>query len=545
MPTITFELNDLNKLVGKKLTLKELEDLVDYAKGEVKGGEKGELEVNFDDTNLPYLWSVEGFARLLKGILGKEKGLAKLNVKKSPEKIIVDKSVSAVRPYVAAFTARGKEVDDYLIKQLIQLQEKLCQSYGRKRENVAIGVYSHKKIKFPVHYKAVAPESIKFVPLEFKREMSLGEILETHPKGIEFSWILKGQKKYPILIDSNKEVLSFPPIINSNYSGKVEAGDKDLFFEATGNDLRAVLLAANIFAYTFAERGFQISEVETDYGSKKVKCPFSFNEKMKLKLSDVNERLGIKLTDAQVKKLLEKARFGYKNGVAFIPDYRHDIIHPVDLIEEIAIMYGYNNIPEHPLESYTVGETFPITGFINNTRDIISGLGYQEIFSPILSNKELLYEKMNIKDFGTVEIEHYMTEHYSVVRTWVLPMLLDVLSKNKHVEYPQRLFEAGWITKKKDLKDYKRLAVVTAHNNATFTEVKQVLDVLMRSFGVDYTIEEINHDSFIEGRVGRVSVKGKEVAFIGEVSPEVLENFGLEVPVAGFELNLSDLFDVL
>ncbi len=541
MPTITFSLKDMQKLVGKKVTLKELEDLVDYAKGEVKGHEGDEVEVNFDDTNLPYLWSVEGFARLLRGILGKQSGLPKLTVKKSNEKIIVDKSVGKVRPYIAAFSAKGAAVDDYLIKQVIQLQEKLCHSYGRRRKVVAIGVYSHKKIKFPVYYKATNPESVEFIPLEYKRKMTQQEILEVHPKGVEFKWILEGQKKYPILMDSNDEVLSFPPIINSNYSGKVEVGDRDLFFEATGEDLRAVLLATNIFAYAFAERGFDIHEVEVQYGKKKIKCPFAFKDKIRIKRADVEKRLGIRLSEAEMKKLIGKARLGYSKGVVQIPDYRHDILHPVDIIEDIAILYGYNKIPEHKLESYTVGETFPMVEFSNKVRDIVSGMGYQEVFSAILSNKELLYDKMNVKDFGTVEIEEYMTENFSVVRSWILPILMGVLSKNKHVEYPQRLFEAGLVTKKKDLKDYRRLAMVTAHHEATFTEAKQVLDAVMRGVGAEYTIEDTEHDSFIPGRVGRVMVNGKGVAFIGELHPKVLENFGLEVPVAGFELNLSDL----
>jgi phenylalanyl-tRNA synthetase beta chain len=165
----------------------------------------------------------------------------------------------------------------------------------------------------------------------------------------------------------------------------------------------------------------------------------------------------------------------------------------------------------------------------------------------MLSNKELLYKKMNCEDFGTVEISKYVSKTYSVVRTWLLPVLMDFLSKNKHVEYPQKIFEQGTVTVRKEDKvtDYERLGVISAHAEADFTEIKKVLDGLTRAFGVTYTIEDTKHSSFINGRVGRVIVKGKKVAYIGEINPKVLENFGIEVPVVGLEINLSELFEAV
>lgn len=542
MPTITFSLNELGKLVGKKLSTKETERLLEYAKGELDSIEGDEITASVGDTNLPYLWSVEGLARLFKGVLKKARGFQPLKPLKSKDEVIVEKSVKAVRPYIAAFSAKGN-VSEGLLKQMIQLQEKLCHSFGMRRMKVAIGVYSYDKIKFPVHYKAVEPESVKFVPLEFRREMTLGEILEAHPKGIEYAWILKGHNNYPLLIDSAKNVLSFPPIINSNYSGKVEPGAKELFFEATGTDLDAVRLAANIFAYAFAERNFKIKEVKVKYGTKVEKYPYRFNDSIKIDTNFANRILGTNLKQNDIKILLERMRFGYRNGKAIIPDYRQDIMHPVDIVEEIAIAYGFDKIKDKHLSTYSVGETFPITRFVDKVRELMVGLGYQEVMSPILTNKELLYERTNVPDFGTVEIENPMTENYSVVRTWIVPQLLELLSKNKKEEYPQRIFEEGLVTMKKDMKDYERLAVLSTHAKANFTEIKQVLDYVMDRLGVKYEIEETEHHAFIAGRVGRVKVNGKGVAYIGEIGPEVLSNFGLLMPVAALELNLTDLYN--
>jgi phenylalanyl-tRNA synthetase beta chain len=545
MPTIIFSLEDLSRLVGKKLTIRQVENLVEYGKGELKSYDEklNEANVNFDDTNLPYLWSVEGVARLIRGILGLRQ--KPLNAKDSSYKIIVDRNVKAVRPFIGAFVAKGHKIDDYLIKQMIQFQEKFCEAYGRKRQKVAIGVYSFEKIKFPVHYKAVDPESVEFVPLEYKKKMTQQEILEEHPKGREYSWILKGCKKYPILVDDKGSVLSFPPIINSNESGKIEIGNENLFVEVTGTDMEAVNLAMNIFASAFSDRGFDIYKVAAVYPDRTVKTPFPFRNRMKISRQQVLGLLGIDLTDSQIKSLCTKAGYGFSNYVADVPDYRLDIMHAVDVIEDIGIMYGYDRIMEKPLSSYTAGATSKTVNFIDTVREIIVGLGFQEIMSPILTNKENLFRKMNIPESDIVEIEAYMSETYSAVRNWLLPVLMEVLAKNKHAEYPQRVFEQGLVTVNKNgkLTDYERVAAAIASNDADFTKIKQAFDFMMKGLGYEYEIKEAEHKSFIQGRVGGVSVNGKEVAYIGEISPEVLVKWGIEVPVVGFELNLSELME--
>ena len=277
MPTIIFSLKDLQQLVGKKLAIEDVSELAHYGKGDLEDYDKetDEIKIDFGDTNLPYLWSVEGFARLIKGILGLQKGLPEIKVQKGNYDVIVDKSVNKYRPYIACFAAKGRKIDDYLIKQVVQLQEKFCESYGRRRQKVSIGLYSYRRLKFPVHYKAVDPLAMEFVPLEFKAKMNLKEILTEHPKGKEYAWVLEGFEKYPVLMDDKNEVMSFVPIINSNSTGKLEVGDEDLFFEATGTDEEAVNLAANIFAYALFDRGFNIYSVEIGYQNKKAIVPKS------------------------------------------------------------------------------------------------------------------------------------------------------------------------------------------------------------------------------------------------------------------------------
>ena len=549
MPTITFSLKDLQHLIGKKITIEEVQELAHYGKGDFESYDKetDEVKIDFGDTNLPYLWSVEGFARLIKGILGVQKGIPEIKVNKGDYQVIVDKSIIKYRPYIACFAAKGKKVDDYLIKQIVQLQEKFCETYGRRRQKVSIGLYSYKRLKFPVHYKAVDPLSVEFIPLEFKANISLKEILAEHPKGKEYAWILEGFDKYPVLIDDRNEVMSFVPIINSNFTGKIEIGDENLFFEATGTDEEAVNLAAVIFAYALFERGFEIYSVEVKYPNKRTISPDLEAETVTIKNEQIKHLFGLELKENEIKHLLEKAQFDFDDYKVKVSPYRKDILHPYDIIEDIGITYGFGKIKELPSTTFTHGSTFKLNDFIDTVREIVVGLGYQETMSPILTNKDFLYKKMNIEDFGTIEIDDYMSETYSVVRSWILPNLMEVLSKNRHVEFPQRIFEEGLVNIRKgdEIIEYNRIAVASSHDEANYTEMRQILDYILKCFGLHYDIEEAEHNSFIEGRVGRAIVKGKKVAYLGEISPVVLSNWRLEMPVVALELNLSELFGVV
>ncbi len=550
MPTIAFDFNDFLKLLGRKISPEQFGDLLlNYAKSELEHYDKktGICTIKLGDTNLPYLWSAEGLAILLRGVLGIENGIPKINVKKGDYKIIVDKSVAQIRPFIAAFVIKGRPVDEYLLMQLVQMQEKLSENFGRKRQKISIGLYKFKSIKWPLHYKAVDPESVRFVPLESGRALNLKQILEQHPKGKQYAGVLRPFKKYPIFMDDAGEVLSFPPIINSNTTGRVTSGDNELLIEVTGTDINAVDLAANIFAQSMHNRGFSVESVDVTYDGKKITTPTLKTGTISIKKEEIRSLLGLDLKDSDVKSLLEKARYDFSNYKIIIPHFRQDIMDPVDVIEDIAIMHGFNRIAPLELSTYTTGGTNSIVKFFDKTREIMVGFGYQEVFSSVLSNKELMYKKMNTSEFDTVEIENFMSENYSCVRRWLMPLLLDVLSKNVHVEYPQRLFEQG-ITiprNKDDVSDHENLAFVSAHVDANYTEMRQIVDSFLRLLGVKYTIDEAEYGTFVPGRAARIFVNGKDIGTMGEVHPKVLENFGVKVPMAAAEIDLSVLFELL
>ena len=544
MPTISFSFKDLQRMLKKKISVKEISGLLEFCKAEMESYDEREdvMTVSLQDTNLPYLWSVEGIARLLKGILGIEKGLPEINLKKGGYVVNVDKSIKNIRPYLFALVAKNGKIDDYFLKQIIQLQEKICESYGRRRKTISIGIYSYKNIQFPVFYKAVDPASVSFVPLESTERLNLSQILQMHPKGREYAWILEGFEKYPIFMDSKNEVLSFPPIINSNFLGKVVEGDTDLFIEITGTDFETTRLANNIFAHALHDRGFDIYTVAVNYPERKVTCPDNGGDKIKITREQIEKLIGVETSEKEIKQNLEKARYCFEKGTVKIPSYRKDILHWVDVAEDFAIMHGYGKIKPLPLTSYTTGRTFEITGFANKLRELLVGLGYQEIYSPILNSKNTLSKKTLTDPKTIVEIENPMSEIYSALRNWLTPVMLEVFGKNKHVEYPQKIFEQGIVTvKDKGTADYEVLACATCHKSAGFTEIKQVLEAAFGYLGIAFAVQGTEHPSFISGRAGKIVIKNREVGIIGEISPEVLSNFEISYPVSSFEINLTEL----
>ncbi len=542
MPTITFSPEDLNKLVGQRLDEKKLVQLLDNAKAELEAKLTNEITIKFNDTNLPYLWSVEGLARLFRGILGKHKGIPKIKTEKPKDKVVYDKRLAKIRPHIACFKAYGRKIDDYLLKQLIQLQEKLAENFGRKRQKISIGIYPLKTITFPVYCRAANP-SETFVPLEFHQSISLRQTLEKHPKGKEYGHLIKNESIYPVFSDAKRDILSLIPIINSEKTGKLQPGDDSLFFDTTGTDEESVNLVANIFAYALAERGFKIEPLTIEYSGRKITTPTLATKKIKLDEKEVEKLLGVKLNSSAIKQSLEKMGYEYHDGVVTIPSYRNDIMHEVDVIEDIGIAYGYDNFAPLPMTSYTIGSTFPAQQKTDTQRTLWVGLGYQEILNAVLSNKELLYDKTKVSDFGTIEIENFISQTYSCVRTWVLPQLLEFLSKNKHVDYPQKVFEQGLVTiKNNEAEDEQHIAAATAHSTANFTEMRQAVEATLRSAGIKCSFDEFELGCFIPGRAAKIIVDKKQAGFIGEIHPAVLEKFGLLVPVAACEINLSAVF---
>lgn len=548
MPSITLNRKVFEKLVGKKLSDEKLRERISYLGTDLESIDAETINVEIFP-NRPDMLSEHGFARAFSSFIGINTGLRKYLVKKSPHKVIVEESVRKVRPYTVCAIVKNLRFDDEKIKEVIQIQEKLHITYGRNRKKVAIGIYPFEKIKTPIRFIALPPEEIKFQPLEYPKEINGLQILSQHPAGREYAHLLEGKEKFPIFIDANNKILSMPPIINSHDVGKITEQTKDVFIECSGFDYEVLAKCLNMIVAALADMEGDIYSMELNLYGKKVFSPNLEPTEMKLDINYINKRLGLNLNEKQVKELLEKMSYGYSNKKVLIPSYRVDILHQIDLAEDIAIAYGYENIPEIIPKVGTIGKENYFEIFKRKVSEILIGLGLIECKTYILTNKEFQSKLMNI-DIETIELANALNLEYSVLVSWNIPLLLEVLKNNKHNEYPQNIFSIGHVFKKDNsqetgILEQERLACVLCSDEADYTRIRQVLDYLLRMLGMEYKIEDAEHSSFIPGRVGRVIVKDKKIAYIGEIHPQVLENWQLEFPVSAFEINLSELFGLM
>lgn len=557
MPTIQVDFEDFQKLLGIKLPKEsdELNEILSYVKGEVTLFDGQEVHIEIKDSNRPDLWHVEGLARALRGFLGFEKGLKEYSVTgDSGVKVNVDFRLKNIRPYIACAVIRNVRLNDIIIRQAMHLQDKLDQTYGRRRQRASIGLYNFSLITPPLRYGIAKSSEASFVPLGFEEKMSLKEILQKHPKGVEYGNIVRKHAVWPILTDSDGKILSFPPVINSNDLGKITENVNEVLIEVTGTVRETVLNTLTTVAVSLADRGGQIYSATSLYPYTELKkdvTPQLKMQTMQLDMKFVNKILGFDLKTKDIVDLLQKARFGVgkvsgDSVTVEIPCYRMDIMHPIDIVEDIAVAYGYNNIKPRWPQLPTIGSASSQKRFSDLVREIMIGLGFQEILTFTMSNQETLFKKMNLKAEKVVEISNPKMLTFTCLRNWLLPSLIEFLSHNTHVEYPQRIFEAGYVTifdKKEEnrTKDIQKLACTIIHANANFTEVKAILDSLFLNLGLKYDIRESKHDIFIDGRIGKILVKNKEIGVIGEIHPKVLEGWKLENPVSAFEINIEEL----
>jgi phenylalanyl-tRNA synthetase beta chain len=538
-------------LIGKNIPIEDLKQCVNFAKAEVDAVEGDLLKVEVKDSNRPDLWSAEGIARELKGRLTKERGLPKYNIKKSNLIVEVDKKVSKVRPLTVCAVAKNLRMNETTLSQLIQLQEKVAGTFGRGRKEVAIGVYDYTIIKPPIRY-TTAGLGKKFAPLDFEEEMSIKEILEKHPKGKEFGFLVEGFKEIPMFIDSAGEVLSIPPIINSNYTGKITEKTREVFIECSGFDFKFLMPALNVLVAALIDRGAKVESVKVVYPWKAIYTPELTPRKTSVDINFVNKVSGLKLSAKEIIKLLEQARYDAKSKGRKIevlyPAYRQDIMHARDVVEDVIISYNYNCIQPLRIKYKTKGKINEMEVFSEDLIKKLVGLGFQEIISYTLTNKEHLFEKMNVKEDSVVEIENPVSLNWNVFRSWLLPCLMEFYSNNQHVGYPQKIFEIGdvvLIDEKQETKtkDVRKMAAAVSDSKVDYDDIAAVLNAFLSSLKVKYKLRKIKNGSFIEGRVAEILVKNKSIGFIGEVHPLVLSNWKLEMPVAAFEIDLEMLHD--
>jgi phenylalanyl-tRNA synthetase beta chain len=551
MPVITLSKDRFSTFIGRSITIEEMAKWLPWAGLDIEDIGLDYVKVEFNPNRIDFS-STAGVARAFSGLREWETGLPKYEVMKGKVVLNVDSSVSEVRPYVLAAIIRNMKLDDYSVRELMEMQEDLHWGVGRDRRKVSIGVHNMDVIQPPFSYVTSDPNAVRFVPLDKMKEMSLQEILKKHEKGIGYSHLVDWASKYPLIIDSQKRVLSFPPIINGELT-KVDSQTQNLFIEITGTDYNAIARSLNVLVTALSDMGGTVESVRVNYPDRTVVSPDLSPQQMKLRIDYANELLGLKLSESKVIQSLRKSRLDAKKiskGVleVSIPAYRIDIMHEVDLVEEVAVGYGYFRLKPTKPATITTGKQHGASEKANHVRQIMIGLGFIEAMNFILTNEVVHFEKMRQKvSREIVKLANPVSTENSIARVELLPSLMKNLADNRHESYPQRLFEVSDVIRisgKTETHSERRLHVagVCSHPAANFTEIKSIVEALLANLNVKrWKVKAARNPSFLEGRAATIHVKHRKMGILGEVHPEVITNFELENPVSAFEIDLEEV----
>ncbi|MCI0332048.1 MAG: phenylalanine--tRNA ligase subunit beta [Planctomycetes bacterium] len=509
----------------------------------------------------PDLFDVGGLARALRGTLGIELGLPKYETKWSSVVVGVDPSVArpeSYRPFIACAVMTLPPVGEISLIAIMNLQENLHWGVGRDRKLASIGVYDLDTIAPLIFYRTIDPDKEPFVPLGMPgKKMTGRRILESHPKGMAYAELLADHKRYPALVDSNGQVLSMPPIINSEET-KLKLGTTRVFIDVTGISQAAVTKSLDTLVCSLCEIGGKVETVEiAERGAGKRITPDLKPRNAEVELAEAKRWLGLPLDDKSLIESLRKMRFDVQstNGpsssgryLVSYPRYRTDIRHPVDVLEDVAIGYGYANIEPRLVKSMTVGRPRPEEPLSDRVRQILIGLGYSEIMSLPLSTEEYQFERLRLPTPERYpEVANPKLKTYNVVRTHLMGGLFEALRENRRRPMPQRLFEIDNVVELDDAAEtgaaeQRRVAFVETGRESGYATARSVVDALLRELGWKAEYNAIDHPTFVPGRAASFSIDGKPLGILGEVHPEVLTNFGLTHPVALAEINLQRVF---
>ncbi|MDC0329668.1 phenylalanine--tRNA ligase subunit beta [Nitrosopumilus sp.] len=541
MPVIELSYSRLQKLIGK-VSKKQISDSLPFLGLDIESEDKDLVRIEYSP-NRPDYSTDYGVALGLQGLLGIKTGSVKLNIKKSKNySISVKPTVSKIRPFVTGIIAKNGKIDDKTIKQLMTMQEDLHFGIGRKRKKSSIGIHDLDEISFPLIYTTTS-KNHKFIPLNSEKELSISEIINDTETGKDYGHLLGQSSQIPIIFDVNQKTVSFPPIINAAVT-TVTTKTKNLFVEVTGINKDDAEDMLSVVATILQSAGFTLENIQIS-GAKN-SSPKLQEKIMRVNPSLINQTLGLNLNTSKIIASLKKSRLNAiskgKNIVCTIPAYRFDIFGPMDLVEEVALGYGIQNFEPTMSPSQTIGHTNPISLQLKSLNQTMIGLGFLEALNSSLSSKRVLYDMTNRDSKKIISVLDSKSQEHTILRDSVLPGLIENLSRNIHESYPQKMFETGSVFNIHDpISEKINLAVISAHKDANFTEIKSVLQTALKiGFGIQIQTKTTVNSSFEDGHCANIIFNGNVIGIIGEINSKIIENYKIRVPVVGFEISLSE-----
>jgi phenylalanyl-tRNA synthetase beta chain len=541
MPVVELSYSHLQKLIGK-VSKKQISDSLPFLGLDIESEDKDLVRVEYSP-NRPDYSTDFGIALGLQGLLGIKTGPIKLNVKKSNKyPISVKSTVSRIRPFVTGIIAKNGKIDDKTIKQLMTMQEDLHSGIGRKRKKSSIGIHDLDKISFPLVY-TTTNRNHKFIPLNSEKELNISEILDTTDVGKDYGSLLGQSSQVPIILDETQNTVSFPPIINAAVT-TVTTKTKNLFVEVTGLNKDDAEDMLSVVATVLQSAGFTLESVKIT-GAKNSSPKLEYR-KMTVNSSLINQILGLNLSSSKIISSLKKSRLDAsskgKNIICTIPAYRFDIFGPMDLVEEVALGYGIQNLEPTISPSQTIGKTNSVSLKLKSLDQTMIGLGYLEALNSSLTSKRVLYDMTNRDSTKLLSVLDSKSREHTILRDSILPGLLENLSRNIHESYPQKMFETGTVfATENPISEKISFSGISAHKDANFTEIKSIIQSALNiGFGIKVETKTATNSTFEEGHCASITLDNVPIGVIGKIDSKIIENYKIRVPVVGFEISLSD-----
>lgn len=542
----------------------------------VEGNDESGIEIEIfpDRTDL---LSHETISRAARAFLNSAEYSPDFQILEGELSLTVDPSLENIRPIILGAVVRGvdngsnSEQRNEFIQSLMEHQEKLHLTLGRKRKFASIGVHDLSELKPPFNVISV-DKNHTFVPLAEKKEMTIEEILKSHPKGKEYADLMANMDKYPIIIDSRNKVLSFPPIINGDHTTVTE-NTTDFFIDVTGWDERSCEACLLLICLSLAERGGVVESIQIkNWNGEISNIPRGDSKIHKVPERLISKILGIELDKSEIANAIKKMGgrlidsrtvtdgpdkaekwadcvVGEKEHLIAMPRWRNDIMHPVDIVEDIAIGYGYDNLPEQLSTVHLDAIPLPSSNLRRRISASLCALGLQETQSLTLSNNRDQFHKIRWPEVGKCTvISNPITQDHTMLRQYILPSLLNLLSANRHHELPQKVHELGTVVR--DSHNTNRVAWACAEVGGGFSAAKGIASALLRDLGADLTQlrwTPINEEEgpWIKGRSAKITLNDVELGQIGEIDPNVSFQFGLRVPIQAGEFDVHALGQVI
>jgi phenylalanyl-tRNA synthetase beta chain len=580
MPTVTFDHATLRALQARHdvehdpwLWEAELSNIGCVV--EACDADEIEIEVFPDRADL---LSPETMAHAARAFLHRKGGAPELPTVDGDITMDVDPSLATVRPVILGAIVRGvdngstPEENDAFIQALMDHQEKLHFSIGRRRRRASIGVHDLGTLAPPFRVITV-PEAYSFIPLAETQRRSIREILDSHPKGMEYAHLLEGFTRFPVIVDVADRVLSFPPIINGDHTTVTET-TTDFFIDVTGWDKRACEASLLLICLAFTARGGTVETIGiTDCHGVEERTPNGRPRRVFLPKRLLEEILGREFNKQEITAAIDRmgGRFiqmrtvtdgpltadrmadtavGEQEYVIEMPRWRADILHPVDLVEEVATGIGYEGLGSALSSQSKAGIPLPASHFHRRIKESLQANGLQQVTSLTLSNESDQFDRIRAEPSTAVTTLHNpITVDHTIMRQSIMPSLLNLLAANRHHELPQRVYELGTVVR--DHHNATRVAWTCAEVGTGFTAAKGVAQALLRDLGafsreLEVTFEPLEDDSaYLAGRGSKVLVEGQWVGCFGEIDPAVSETFGLKVPIHAGEFDVDKIAGII